>query len=588
MKASLSRRLGSAVASLSLLAVGVALAARPAAAQQQQPTQQTGHRYFVLVPNLTPAAGVKDDFGKKTAEDMRKLINGLDRYQPVDPRQMKNAAKKYKLNSDKLTCIQARQLAVQEGWQLVMCGSYTGAGQTKAQFIGAKNGDTFDVDAFAAQTPDQAAKHIFDQFRNYVDQLGMTVYCLDYLSSQQYASALQNCDKALAINPKSVSANYGRARALMKMDSLAPALVSLQAALKQSPTNQDVLLTAGIVATKLNQEQVARKYFRDYLQLNPGNVDVRLSVATKMNNAGDPVGAYKFAEEGLQAEPNNPTLLEYAGHYALAAAQAAEQQPADGAGVDSAKVKQYYDDALSSYQKVFAIKGDSADSQMLRNMVVVLTKLDRNQQAVQLGAKIVAVKPNDAGVWMAYAGALNQVGRVEDAIKAADKAVSINPNIPDAYSLEGQWVLQTGNLDRAKQIFDKALARQTNPQSKARLSDQFANSIFAYGYNDKYKKGQKDAAASFFRACLDYATTEQTKAMASFWIGYPLYEQAVTVQKPGTVAAAKKALPMFQDALKYFQASGPYAKTQKGVPLQKLIAACNRYIQIQQLLMKRG
>jgi tetratricopeptide (TPR) repeat protein len=589
MMDSLTGRLRQVAAALAMVALG-GLAPKPTAAQQPAQGQSAGQRFQVLVTNLTPQNDAEKDFGKKVAESMRKLIAEMDRYQPVDRDQLKKNLKKYNLDEDKLTCIQARQLAITMEVQLVMCGNYDAQHQVTAQFIQAKTGDTFDVPSFQSSDPDQTAGQIFGQFKNYTQQLSFTAWCLDYLTSQQYPSALENCDKALAINAKSAPALYGRARALMQMDSLQASLDALQKTLEVEPTHQDALLTAGIVATKLNKQEIARKYFRDYLQLNPGNVDVRLKVATDMANAGDPEGALKLAQEGVQQDSTpSMNLEEYVGHFALAAAQAAEQQPADGGGaVDSAKINALYRTAYNAYEKVFAAKGDSADVQMLRNMILVLTKLNRSQEAVDMGAKIVATMPDSANLWMAYASALNQAGRLNDAINAVDKAIALDPNTKNAYAIEGQWLVQAGKIDQARAVFDKSLARQTDPQAKNQLSDQFASVVFATGYKEKYQKGQKDAALDYFKTALPYATDPQTKSMVSFWIGYTLFEQGKTLQEPQTAEAAKKALPVFQEALKYFNDSGAYAKTQPTIKLPTIINATNQYIDICQLLIKRG
>jgi tetratricopeptide (TPR) repeat protein len=59
------------------------------------------------------------------------------------------------------------------------------------------------------------------------------------------------------------------------------------------------MLHAGILAAKLERPDESQGYFRQYLELNPGNVDVRLTIATDLANAGDPAGALTLVEEAM-------------------------------------------------------------------------------------------------------------------------------------------------------------------------------------------------------------------------------------------------------------------------------------------------
>src|SRR5688572_25236784 len=113
--------------SRTLATVGVVaatwLAASPAAAQEQPAsTSQTGSRYRVLVPKLEIRPGANEKFGNQLADALRKDIDKLATHQSVDKKELSESLKKFKLKEDELDCIKARQLAVQIGAELVMCG----------------------------------------------------------------------------------------------------------------------------------------------------------------------------------------------------------------------------------------------------------------------------------------------------------------------------------------------------------------------------------------------------------------------------------------------------------------------------------
>ena len=75
---------------------------------------------------------------------------------------------------------------------------------------------------------------------------------------------------------------------------------------------------------------------------------------------------------------------------------------------------------------------------------------------------------------------------------------------------------------------------------------------------------------------------------ASTW--YILYVQGEEVQAPSTAASAQKALPIFQQARDHLQKSKPFADTNASIAnsLQQLLGAVDQYIEIQELLIKRG
>lgn len=385
----------------------------------------------------------------------------------------------------------------------------------------------------------------------------------------------------------------------MELDSLEQSLTALQKVLELNPAKTDALLTAGIVATRLGQEEVARGYFRQYLELNPGSVEVRIQVATDVNDAGDPEGALQIVEEGFAQAPDNISLIQYAGHFALQAAQGyeSESQGADGEEQPSPRADSLYDVALGYYGRVFDQQGAQAQPSMLSNMISALVKLDRAQEAVELGRRVVAAKPDNANLWSNYATALQRAGQIDEALAALDSVIARQPDRPAVHARRGDWLLEAGRLDAAVAAFEQAITRGEA------TADQVGHNIFVTGYTQKfdmdaatypnefpadYMREELDAALDYFALAREIADSEQTDAMASFWSGYILYNRAMRLQEPETVASAQEALPLFQEALQFFQQSGPYAETQSSFELADFINGANQYIEIQQLLIERG
>src|SRR5690606_15767353 len=259
--------------------------------------------YRVLVPALKAEGGAKENFGRDVAERLRKSLEGMATHAPVDRGEMRAKLREVKRDEKELVdCVTARQFAVYINAMLYLCGEYRPAGsgmEVKAQFVTARTGEAFEIPPFTANTADEAAQIIFNGFETVVNQQRLTTFCLDYLASEQWTNALENCNNALALNPNSEAALFGRARALLGLDSLEVAMQELEKLLELNPGHVDGLQTAGYVATKLNQPQKALEYYRAYLDLNPGDPQVRLTIAIDMARNGDPKGALELVEEGL-------------------------------------------------------------------------------------------------------------------------------------------------------------------------------------------------------------------------------------------------------------------------------------------------
>ena len=477
-------RIGSArIGILALLALAVAL---PAAAQD---AGATGGRYGVLVPSLEPQNGQKDDFGKDTAEELRDLIKDMPTHTPIERNELRAALRKFDLKESDLDCIKSRQLAVQMGAELVMCGTYDGA-QVSARFIGAKTGEIFEIATFPQTEPAAAATRIFDDFEKYVNQIRLTNFCVDYLSSQQYENALEACQQSLAINDQSVAAQYATARVLEALERYQESYDALKVVLELNPAHEQALLSAGSVASRLaetdsiRQQQLREEalgFYRQHLDLNPGSIEVRLRIASELNSSGDPQAALSLVQEGLAQDSANPTLLTFAGHFALTTGRKASE-----AG-DSITEHQMYAVALDNYRKVFAAIGAESPADMLRNMVITYMLTGEPDEAVALAKQVVDAKPDNAELWVIYSDALKAAERTDEAIVALERAVSIKPDLPDVAGKRATLLLAAGDLDRARTAFQDAITQQLI------TGDQAADVIFREGY-ELTRRGENASA----------------------------------------------------------------------------------------------
>src|SRR5690606_17479220 len=114
------------------------------------------------------------------------------------------------------------------------------------------------------------------------------------------------------------------------------------------------------------------------------------------------------------------TLAEYAGYFAMQAAAKVEQSNAGGEDSAPAEALALYEKARGYFEKVYAVKADSAQPNLLVGYVSSLTKLGRAQEAAEMGGQFVSAQPDNVALRNAYALALKEAGQLNEALAAVD------------------------------------------------------------------------------------------------------------------------------------------------------------------------
>lgn len=553
---------------------------------EAQEGQEVSGRFRVLVPNLEPMEGAKDNFGKDLAEEMRDLINDLATHQPVDEREVRNALRKFKIDEDELDCIKSRQLAGQISAQLVMCGSYVpedGGFRVSASFVNVSDGSAFEVPPIMVQEKGQeeAAQHIFGSFQTFVQQTRFAQFCGDYAQSQQWDNALSNCDKALELNPQAYGVRYTRGRTLMELERPEEALDEFKRVLEINPIHENALQAAGYVSAQLGQEEEARRYYSEYLELNPANSAVRMRVAYDLAQAGDPMGATVLIEEGLEIDPENVDLYEQLGNFAFSAA--GKEMEKQGDAEMSPEVEALYRKAIDAYSRVFEAKGAETNVNQLRNVVAAHVQLNELDQATTMAQRALETHPDEAVLWSIYADALQRNGDLNGAINALNEIKRIDPEYANLSVRQGNWLLESGRRNDAVPYLKEAVQRGEQP------ADVVANMVFG----DAYRKGIQANNFGYAIQGIELAKQfegvgDKLTAQFNFWHAYALYKSAEEAQKPQTVQTAQQTLPQFRRAQQLFQASRAYAADQPQINLDQFLGAVGTYIEIQEAIIKRG
>ena len=552
--------------------------------------QTVSSRFRVLIPDFRPMKGENKGFGEKLADKLRDRISDLNTHTAVSEKDIKNALKRFDLKMENLTCIQARQLAAQSNYEVVLCAEYTGTKQRweiqNIKFVDSNTGEEFAVDAItsADKMEERAAAEIVDRFTLFVEQTRVAVFCVDYAQSQQWDSSLENCDRALELNPNANSVRYARANVLRQTERFDESLEEVQRLLERDPFHENALLLGGFVAINLGDEELAREYYRQYLELDPTNATVRMRVAYDLAQEGDPLGAMELIDEGIAIDSENVDYYEQLGNFAFAGAERVRSEAqVEGEDGVTPEVADLYRKAIGAYEKVFEAKGAETLVTQLRNVAAAYLQLGDAAGSAEFSSRALESHAEEASLWDIYARALKETGQVDEAVAALGTIEGIDPDWPNLHLRMGNWLIEANRIDDAVPVLEQAVAQGST-------ADQAANMIFGHAYSSYVQPTQKNYGR-FIQLIIrakGFEVTTQAREQFDFWHAYALYSRGMEVGSPETVASASRSLPMFQQALVLFRSSKPYADRTSGINYQTFIDGTGTYIEIQEAIIKRG
>jgi len=224
----------------------------------------------------------------------------------------------------------------------------------------------------------------------------------------------------------------------------------------------------------LGQPAEARDSYRQILDLEPRNVEIRRTLSDLLLSANDNDGAKALIIDGLKAAPGDPTLMQYymgvvfkidGLNAALAAADRLAADPANQPAAQLLKGDVYvaagrFADALAAYGT--ELRSSPTSGLVLRN-TAALAAAGRPDQAAQGLRDWLAVHPDDIDATAALASLDLIARRFYDAEMHLQVVLSKRPN--DATELNNlAWVYQQRNDPRARNVAQKAYLISPNPQ----------------------------------------------------------------------------------------------------------------------------
>lgn len=552
---------------------------------------QVSERYRVMVTNLMPLNDANDDFGKDLAKELRDLINQFGTHQPVDEREIRDAADRFDLDMEDLDCVRSLQLAGQINANVVFCGTYTED----------KDADTFALQGIQFAAPggpafmigdktwhkddhEVAAQEIAGEFETYIGQLRTAQFCGDYYQSKDWEGAERTCTSALEMNPGNTQVRYVYANVLFQTERLEEAYQETLKVIEADPLHEGALQLAGYVAANLDLNDEAREHYSAYLALNPGDARVRMQIAYELAQAGDVEGAMLLTEEGLAIDANDVELLLRHAAFATRAAQDITATAEPGASL-SADAAELYRKAIGSYEAVYGVQGDEMEVGHVLTMIAGYMELEQLQDAIDMAARALETHGDDASLWSRYADVLKRAERVDEAIAALNEVETRDPGFANVKARQGSWLLETGQEDEALGFLQEAVEKgeQTadamavlllaNAHSKGVVPKDWGHALRVIGLAKSFENEVNDG----------------TMGQLDFWHGFSLFNQALEQERPQTLETAQLTLPKFQQSARLFALPrvAAYAEA-NNIGLQQFKDATQQYIEIQEAIIQRG
>jgi len=252
------------------------------------------------------------------------------------------------------------------------------------------------------------------------------------------------------------------------------ALALVDQNLKERSTDTALLAMRARLQLILGQTAEARDSYRQILDLEPGNVEIRRTLSDLLLSVNDNDGAKSLIADGLKAVPGDAALMQYyvgviaridGLNAALAAADRLAADPTHQPAAQLLKGDVYvsagrFADALAAYGA--EMRSNPTSALVLRN-AAALVAAGRADQAAQGLRDWLAVHPDDTDVTAALASLDLVARRFYDAETHLQTVLNKRPN--DATALNNlAWVYQQRNDPRARTVAQKAYLISPNPQ----------------------------------------------------------------------------------------------------------------------------
>jgi tetratricopeptide (TPR) repeat protein len=257
----------------------------------------------------------------------------------------------------------------------------------------------------------------------------------ELVKNSQYADALPEWAKALAMDPNDAHAlnNYGQT--LARAGETDKAIAELRKALAVRPEYPEAENNLGFVLAAAGRPDDAVEHYRRAIDLKPAYAEAHANLGRTLTDQGRLPEAIDQFQQALAINPDYAAAHNYLG-FALAS-------------------ENHLDEAGAEYRR--AINADAKYADAYNNLGVVLMHQQRIDEAIETFNKAIALDPSCIGVESNLGHALLAKDHVDDAIPHLERAAQANPRSAELQNDLGAALAERGRIDEAIPHFEQAL-----------------------------------------------------------------------------------------------------------------------------------
>ena len=306
-----------------------------------------------------------------------------------------------------------------------------------------------------------------------------------FLAIGQFDEAIQQCQRALELDPGRVDVHNNLGAALVGRGRIDEAMAHFQRVLEITPDDAEAHNDLGFALAARGRMDEAMAHFVRALIIKPGHVLAHNNLGLALAGRGRIDEAIAQYRQALEIKPDYAEA-----HVNLGMALT---------------VRGRIDQAIGHYQQALKIKPDYAEAHV--HLGMALMAHGRVDEAIEQYQRALKIKPDHAEAHVNLGIALAGSGRIDEAMAHFQRALEIKPDYAEAHIDLGTALANRGRMDEATAHFQKALEiKPDHAEAHINLGIALAGS------------GRMDEAMAHFQRALeikpDYAEAHKNLGIA--------------------------------------------------------------------------
>jgi protein O-GlcNAc transferase len=270
------------------------------------------------------------------------------------------------------------------------------------------------------------------------------------LHNQNFDTALEYVNRAIAINPKAPSFRVNLGKIYEHTGEFTQALAAYQQASELQPSHTDAWFFAGNLQKNLGRTGEAITSYQQVLKLNPNHAATLNNLGNIYRDSGRFTEAIACYLKGQQADPSIAELHVNMGNAYKDMNKAGE--------------------AVACYEKAIQVRPDSPEP--YNNIGYILQRQGKLSAAIPYLQKALELQPDLGEVHHNLGNGFKDMGEFDKAISHYRKALALKPHFPSAH---GNILFAINYAENADQAMMYAAALNWWEQQAAHLVNQFAH-----------------------------------------------------------------------------------------------------------------